>query len=119
MYRNIKIILCLLYVFIFFPQSAPCEESSPTSLLVTMLQSPQVLSSKEEISKLVQFAVKADAKNLYIQVYRANQSWFPSSLADQTPYEVCAKKVGSDPFALLIKESHQKQGGFVSFFGVK
>jgi uncharacterized lipoprotein YddW (UPF0748 family) len=73
-----------------------------------MLQSPQVLSSKEEITKLVDFAEKTDTKILFIQVYRANQSWFSSKIADPSPYEKCQKTTHADPFGLLINESHKK-----------
>jgi len=105
---HIKWVFIFLSVFIFLPSLVRAEELPPTSLLIVTFQDPPVLSSKEEIAKLVHFAKKARMDTLFMQIYRANQSWFPSTVADQTPYNACLKKVGEDPFALLIKESHKK-----------
>jgi uncharacterized lipoprotein YddW (UPF0748 family) len=106
--KMIKIKLFFILLFLFFQSLAQAEEFPQASLLITTLQEPQVLSSREEILKLVQFASTADIKILFMQVYRANQSWFPSELADQSPYQACVKKVLQDPFEFLITESHKK-----------
>ncbi len=71
-----------------------------------MIQEPPVLSSRQEISDLISFAKKNHIQILFVQIYRANQSWFPSKVADQKPYEICFKNLSQDPFQFLIKEAH-------------
>ncbi|MBF0594646.1 MAG: family 10 glycosylhydrolase [Candidatus Omnitrophica bacterium] len=77
-------------------------------LFVTVIQEPQILASRQAIADLVAYAKQAGIGTLFVQVYRANQSWFPSKVADQSPYEICLKNVGEDPFALLIKQAHNE-----------
>jgi uncharacterized lipoprotein YddW (UPF0748 family) len=72
----------------------------------SVIDKTPVLSDKEEIIKLIAFAKKSRVRTLFVQIYRANLSWFPSKIADQKPYERCLKSVGEDPFALLIKKAH-------------
>ncbi len=81
--------------------------SNPSrGLFVSLIQDPPTLSSREAIMKLVDFAKKARIKILFVQIYRANQAWFPSKVGDSAPYEAALKTVGEDPFALLIREAH-------------
>jgi uncharacterized lipoprotein YddW (UPF0748 family) len=77
-------------------------------LFVSVIQNPPVLTSRDEITKLVQFSKKAQVQTLFVQIYRANQAWFPSKVGDSRPYEKCLKSVSEDPFALLIKEAHRE-----------
>ncbi|MDD5217183.1 MAG: family 10 glycosylhydrolase [Candidatus Omnitrophica bacterium] len=71
-----------------------------------MLQDPPVLSSRDEITRLIGFAKKAQIRTLFVQIYRANQAWFRSKVADSHPYEACLKSVSEDPFQLLIQQAH-------------
>lgn len=96
--------LCISFAF---TNQATCLETAQRGLFVTVLQEPQVLSSKKEILRLIDFAKKARIKILFVQIYRANKAWFPSSVADSRPYESCLKNVSQDPFALLINEAHK------------
>lgn len=101
------ILLCTLVLQFFIQQSVKSEAQGSRGLFVTVIQDPQVLSSRQEITKLINFSQKAQIKTLFVQIYRANKSWFPSKIADQTPYEACFKNVSEDPFALLIREAHK------------
>jgi uncharacterized lipoprotein YddW (UPF0748 family) len=103
--RILFLALCILLVF-----SAPakCGEPAPRALFVSVVQDPPVLSSREEIVRLIDFAKQARIKILFVQIYRANQAWFPSQVADPAPYEKCLKAVSQDPFALLITQAHQE-----------
>ena len=101
--------LCFLAIF---PMSAECKAAEPPAarngrgLFVSLIQNPPTLSSREAIVKLVAFAKEARIKTLFIQIYRANQAWFPSEVGDTAPYEAALKTLGEDPFALLIQEAH-------------
>lgn len=79
------------------------------ALFVSVIQKPSVLSSRKEITDLVNFAKKARIKTLFIQVYQSGRAWFPSQIADAAPYAQAVKSVGQDPLVLLIKEA-QKRG---------
>jgi len=101
----------LLFLFLFCAAGtavAKADQDAPArrALFISVIQDPQVLSSEEEINKLVAFSKKADIKILFVQIYRANQAWFPSKVADASPYEKYRKSLGQDPLALLIKNAH-------------
>ncbi len=72
-----------------------------------MAHDPQALSSRAEISGLVDFARRARVRVLFVQIYRANQAWFSSKIADSGPYEICVKNVSADPLAFLISKAHR------------
>ncbi len=101
--RILALILCLLVMF-----QIPTRAEGPSSrgLFVSLIQNPPTLSSREAMVELVRFAKRARVKILFIQIYRANQAWFPSKVGDTTLYEAAVKKLGEDPFAFLIKEAH-------------
>jgi len=82
------------------------ETSPHRGLFVTVLQDSPVLSSREEINRLIDFAKKAKIRTLFVQIYRANQAWFRSEVADSRPYEACLKSVSEDPFRILIGQAH-------------
>jgi uncharacterized lipoprotein YddW (UPF0748 family) len=81
---------------------------SPRGLFVTVIQEPPVLASRQAIIDLVDYAHRAGVVTLFVQVYRANQAWFPSLVADASPYTECLKSTGEDPLALLIKTAHAR-----------
>ena len=121
------IVLWLLCLVLLFPGSANCEDltlhasgvshenfNKPSGralprrgLFVSLIQDPPVLSSREEILKLVDFSKQARIQVLFVQIYRANRAWFPSKVGDSAPYAAALKTVGEDPFAFLIKEAHR------------
>lgn len=84
------------------------EETFPRGLYVSLLQDPPVLSSAADIQALIDFANKARIPSLFVQVYRANQTWFPSSAGDQTPYDLALRNIGEDPLAFLIQRAHRQ-----------
>lgn len=98
-------ILCALFVLAGIANG---EEAGGRGLFVSVIQEPPVLSSRAEISKLVDFAKRARIKTLFVQIYRAGEAYFPSNVADSTPYEACLKNLSEDPFALLIRQAHRE-----------
>jgi len=86
--------------------SASADTMFPRALFVSVLQDPQVLSSEAEMDQLIDFSKRARIKILFVQIYRSNQAWFPSKVADPSPYERCFKSLGQDPVALLITKAH-------------
>jgi len=102
------LLLSFLSAALFFPALAKCQENAPgrRALFVSVIQDPPVLSSRQDIKKLVDFAKRARVQLLFVQIYRANKSWFASKVADSEPYETCLKSVSEDPLGLLIEEAH-------------
>ncbi len=78
----------------------------PRALFVSVLQEPSVLESRQAIYDLIIFSKRTGVRTLFVQVYRGGRSWFPSGAADDGPYRECARRVGEDPFALLIERAH-------------
>ena len=86
--------------------AAQCAQPPSRALFISVIQNPPVLSSREDIIKLIEFAKQARVKVLFVQVYRSGQAWFPSQMANDAPYEKCRKSLSTDPFALLIAQAH-------------
>ncbi len=101
-----KRLVFILTAFLLLPGIAGAAENSPRSLFVSMIQDPQVLSSRQSILELVQFCKNSRISIMYVQVYRANKAWFPSKIADTSLYRTGLKKIGEDPFTVLIREAH-------------
>lgn len=76
-------------------------------LFVSLIQNPPTLSSRDALLKLVDFAKEARMKVLFVQIYRANQTWFPSRVGDSAMYEAALNSLGEDPFAFLIRKAHE------------
>lgn len=100
-----RILILVSGIFLVFSAVAQCSEP-PRALFVSVIQDPPVLSSREGIIKLVDFAKQAHIKTLFVQIYHGGQAWFPSKIADSSHYVDCWKAVLEDPFALLIKQAH-------------
>lgn len=100
------ILLYFICVLLAFPSPVTSKDLLRRGLFVTVLQDPQVLSSREEITKLIDFAKQARVRTLFVQIYRANKAWFASKVGDSAPYEAALQNVSENPFALLIKEAH-------------
>ncbi len=101
-----KVFFCFLYLCVVFCARAECGEAPSRGLFVSVIQEPAVLSSREEIRKLIHFSKTSKIETLFVQVYRSNKAWFPSKVSNTEPYQTCLKNVSEDPFALLIREAH-------------
>ncbi len=101
-----NILLCCLILLGVFPHPARCESRPQRGLFVSLIQNPPTLSSREAIRQLIDWAKQARVKILFVQIYRANQAWFPSQVGDSAPYDAALKTLGEDPFAFLIREAH-------------
>jgi uncharacterized lipoprotein YddW (UPF0748 family) len=103
-----RICICVTAVFLLLvsPGAGRCGVETERGLFVSVIQDPQVLSSREAIAGLIGFARKARVADIFIQVHYANRSWFPSKIADQSPYEACLICVPEDPLRLLIDKAH-------------
>jgi uncharacterized lipoprotein YddW (UPF0748 family) len=105
----IKNFLLLALILMTSSIQTHAEEAPRRALFISVIEKNPVLESRANIEKVVDFAAKAGIKVLFVQIYRANQAWFPSKMAvDGAPYERCLKSVGEDAFALLIKEAQAK-----------
>ncbi len=82
------------------------SERPQRELFVSVIQVPQTLTSLQAMKDLVAFSKQAGVKTLFVQVYRSDQTWFPSNLSDDSPYRKALESTGEDPLAFLIKEAH-------------
>jgi uncharacterized lipoprotein YddW (UPF0748 family) len=97
-------ILCALIMI--YPYPGRADEKPQRQLFVSVVQDQPVLCNSAAIDKLIDTARRTGVSVLFVQVYRANQSWFASQSADQSPYAACLKNLSQDPFALLIRRAH-------------
>jgi uncharacterized lipoprotein YddW (UPF0748 family) len=101
-----KILILILCVFVVFQSPANSGGVPLRGLFVSLIQTPPTLSSRADMESLVHFAKKAKVRILFVQIYRANQAWFPSKVGDTGSYKVALQGLGEDPFAFLIREAH-------------
>ena len=66
----------------------------------------QPLNDGLELSKLEDLIRTGNISDLYVQVYRHGRSWFPSKIADDTPYRKM-KDQGIDPLGRIIKAAKE------------
>ena len=95
------ICLCLMQ-----PNGLKAEEAVRRGLFVSVIQNPPVLSSREQMTALVQFAKQARIQILFVQLYRSNRAWFASQVGDSRPYQTALDQTGKDPVRFLIREAH-------------
>lgn len=103
-----KISFVILFIICFNLTGAQGADKPHRGLFVSLIQDPPVLSSPLEIKKLVEFSKNSDIKILFVQIYRANEAWFPSKMADDAPYRQCSSKYSKDAFAFLMDEAHRQ-----------
>ena len=103
-----RVLFLVLGMVIVLSAPATCGQTAPRALFVSVVQDPPVLSSRDEITKLIGFSKQARIKMLFVQIYHGGQAWFPSKIADDSPYEESLKAVKEDPFALLIQLAHRQ-----------
>jgi uncharacterized lipoprotein YddW (UPF0748 family) len=101
-----RVLFCFVCIVLAFLPRVFAQNPVQRGLLVSMVQSPQVLSSPQEITKLLDFAKKARIATLFVQIYHANQAWFPSQTADDSLYKAARQRYSEDTFTLLIREAH-------------
>jgi uncharacterized lipoprotein YddW (UPF0748 family) len=67
----------------------------------------QPFSSRENFDRYLEFTSEGKFSDLYCQVYRRGRSWFPSMMADDTPYRESIKE-GFDTLGDTIKTAHSR-----------
>ncbi len=67
----------------------------------------QPFKSPTDFEQFAEFSNSARFTDLYCQVYRGGRSWFPSLMADDTPYRE-AKEQGLDPLGETIRLAHSR-----------
>lgn len=103
--KRCALVVLLLIIVIASVHALP-EDPVRRGLFVMAFQDPEVLASREEIARLIDFSRRSGIKDLFLQVYHANRAWFPSGLADRSPYDRCLESLGEDPLRLLISQAH-------------
>jgi len=96
----------LFLCFILF-KAGVVEASPKLGLWVEVEGENQPFSSKDNFEKYQQFIADGRFTDLYCQVYRGGRSWFPSMLADDSPYREAIAE-GFDPLAETIKAAHSR-----------
>ncbi|MEE9239872.1 MAG: family 10 glycosylhydrolase [bacterium] len=61
--------------------------------------SNRTLDSTQKLDALVRKARSSGITDIYAQVYRSGRSWYPTSLADDSP----SRRAGRDPLAYLLR----------------
>lgn len=88
---------------------APLEPAEPRRALWVLAEGAhRTLEQPERIDRLVRDAVALGATDLFVQVYRAGRSWFPSDHADDAPWRAIRDAGHGDPLKRLVERAHAK-----------
>ncbi len=89
--------------------TAPAAVEAPRSGLWVLAEGDErVLEHAEKIPALVERAAALGVTDLFVQVYRAGRSWFPSDDADDAPYRRAREAAGAAPLASLVAQAHAR-----------
>lgn len=105
-------ILALLMMQMF---CAPASWAAPSPAVpkkgfwATCLGRKNILESVQKMDEAIALAKEGGYSLLLVQVYRGDQAWFDSSIADETPFLQIRSKIKADPLKVLIERAH-KQG---------
>lgn len=84
---------------IFHETTSPQKRKLEVGLWVQAEGTNRTLDSTQKIDALVEKARSAGITDIYAQVYRSGRSWYPTTLADDTP----SRRAGRDPLAYLLQ----------------
>lgn len=102
-----RVIFCLLVAAFLAISPIKALGENTLGLWVEAEGKNQPFRSKEETLKYLEFISNNKFKEIYLQVYREGRSWFPSKLADQTPYQRSLAN-GYDPIKTTLELAHSK-----------
>ena len=66
----------------------------------------RTLEDPAKVERLIADAVALGATDLFVQLYRAGRSWYPSEHADDAPFRAMLSAQGADPLPGLIERAH-------------
>lgn len=111
LFRASSLFPCLLLANLFFSAPLLAESASPAAVLSTDADSQfrsaiwvecegenRPFDTREGFLSYLKFLSGLELTDIYIQIYRNGRSWFPSMLADDSPWRE-AKRQGFDPIA--------------------
>ncbi|MFA4991590.1 MAG: family 10 glycosylhydrolase [Candidatus Omnitrophota bacterium] len=96
--------IALMVLFILFC-SVRAIAAPSRGVWVSCFTEKKVLYSRAAVLELVEFCRNSDINEIYIQLYRANQAYYDSAIADRTKYENILKSAGLDTIDLLLREA--------------
>ncbi len=96
----------MVSTLILIAGTAQAGTATGRGIFVSLIEKKPVLSSRQAMDDVVALARQARITVVFLQVYRANQAWFPSRVGDAAPYARALEAVGEDPVALFIRKAH-------------
>lgn len=89
-------------------EEEPQWEASARGMWVLAEGSQRVLEDIKRVGPLLDVAEQLHVSDLFVQVYRGGRSWYPSVIADQTPFTQAQTPEGIDVLARLIAQAHTR-----------
>ncbi len=89
------------------PETVTADPASEPRLGLWVLAegARRVLDHPDRIPELIRDARALGATDLFVQVYRAGRSWYPSDIADPTPWRHVHGATGVDPLSALLEQA--------------
>lgn len=102
-------VLVLIFFQIHTDQKIFAESSKPRlGFWVPCEGSQQVLASKDRIIQLLETSKKMGVTDIFLQIYRRNNSWYRSQLASDAPFQAILQNQKMDTLAFVIQEAHKR-----------
>ena len=88
---------------------APAHVTPPVrGLWVTVFSTEHPFSSRAALEQFFTRAEFLGIQTVFLQVYRGDQAWFRSSVADDAPFQRAQQTFGNDPLAAFLRAAHQR-----------
>jgi uncharacterized lipoprotein YddW (UPF0748 family) len=79
----------------------------PRGVWVTVFSKYKVLYSTQAITELIDYCKKNGINEIYLQVYRAGESYYDSQIAGREKYNAILKAAGNDPIDRILAEARK------------
>ncbi len=112
---NKKTIILIVLVFCWYSltlcppgiSDASSGEKPRLGVWITVFSPEKVLHSKENVDDLILTCKNCGINDIYIQIYRADEAYYDSSLTDRTHYEEMLAETNEDTLSYLITRARK------------
>ncbi len=101
-------LLALVVVVLSISHSVSAEAEARKGLWISVVGEKDIYESPEAMDEALNFAQSSGFQDLFVQVLRADQAWYNSSIVDSSRFKQNKALFGEDAFLRLISRAHDR-----------
>lgn len=106
--KKINLLLVFLWVICAFLHAESNQERVRIGLWAPCEGENHTFSSAQKIREMLDFAKSISATDVFVQIYRRNEAWYPSKIAGTTMFKPIFDKEKIDPLKTVIEEAKKR-----------